>query len=134
MFIGAQPDQKTMAEKILIADDDEVVRSILTAMLDSLGYEVVSVTNGRDCIDFFKDNSADVLFLDYLLDDMSGGDVIAGLQSVDTGNLRIVITTGNSRDEIQDLDPETEIEFFLGKPFDLQALKRIIEEIDSSRN
>ncbi len=123
-----------MSKKVLIADDDEVIKSILEAMLGSLGYTVSIVSTGAECLEHLSSNLVDILFLDYLLDDMSGGEVIQKIeQSLENKqNLKIILTTANSLEELEQMDPATKIDYYLAKPFDLAALKQVLTEVEST--
>ena len=123
-----------MSKQILIADDDEVIKSILEAMLGSLGYSVSMVSTGAECLEHLRSNTVDILFLDYLLDDMSGGEVISEIEksSEIKQDLRVILTTANSREELEQMDPSTKIDYYLAKPFDLAALKQVLSEVEST--
>ena len=55
-------------ESILIVDDVEEQRNIATGMLKKLGYSVTSVSSGEEAVEYMKDNSADLLVLDMIMD------------------------------------------------------------------
>ena len=55
-------------EKILIVDDVEEQRDIASRMLKKLGYSVTSVSSGEEAVEHMKDNSADLLVLDMIMD------------------------------------------------------------------
>jgi len=53
---------------ILVVDDVEDQRDIVSLMLTNLGYSVTSVVSGEKAVDYMKDNSADLLVLDMIMD------------------------------------------------------------------
>ena len=55
-------------ESILVIDDVKEQREIASGMLKKLGYSVTSVSNGEEAIEYMKDNSADLLVLDMIMD------------------------------------------------------------------
>jgi PAS domain S-box-containing protein len=55
-------------ENILIVDDVEEQREIISYMLRKLGYSVTSIASGEEAVDFMKENSADLLVLDMIMD------------------------------------------------------------------
>ena len=59
-----------MAEKVLIAEDDEETLDVLTHIVQAEGYEVIQARNGNDAIRLV--GSADIALLDRLLPDMDG--------------------------------------------------------------
>ena len=61
-------DYKGKGESILVVDDVAEQREIASEMLEKLGYSVTSVSSGEEAIDYMKDNSADLLVLDMIMD------------------------------------------------------------------
>ena len=61
-------DYMGKGESILIVDDVEEQRDIASVMLKKLGYSVTSVSSGEEAIEYMKDNSADLLVLDMIMD------------------------------------------------------------------
>jgi Response regulator containing CheY-like receiver, AAA-type ATPase, and DNA-binding domains len=55
-------------ESILIVDDVKEQREIASLMLKKLGYAVTSVASGEEAVDYLKNNSADLLVLDMIMD------------------------------------------------------------------
>jgi PAS domain S-box-containing protein len=55
-------------ESILVVDDAEEQREIASGILKKLGYSVTSVASGEEAVDYLKDNSADLLVLDMIMD------------------------------------------------------------------
>jgi PAS domain S-box-containing protein len=61
-------DYMGKGESILVVDDVEEQREIASKILKKLGYSVKSVSSGEEAIDYLKDNSADLLLLDMIMD------------------------------------------------------------------
>jgi CheY-like chemotaxis protein len=61
-------DYKGRGESILVVDDVAEQREIASEMLEKLGYSVTSVSSGEEAIDYIRDNSADLLVLDMIMD------------------------------------------------------------------
>jgi two-component system cell cycle sensor histidine kinase/response regulator CckA len=55
-------------ESILVVDDVEEQREIASGILRRLGYSVTTVASGEEAIDHLKDNSADLIILDMIMD------------------------------------------------------------------
>jgi len=55
-------------ESILVVDDVEEQREIASAILKKLGYSVTSVSSGEEAVDYMKNNPADLLVLDMIMD------------------------------------------------------------------
>jgi signal transduction histidine kinase/CheY-like chemotaxis protein len=55
-------------ESILVVDDVEEQREIATIMLRKLGYSAISVSSGEEAVEYMKNNSADLIVLDMIMD------------------------------------------------------------------
>ena len=61
-------DYKGNGETILVVDDVESQREISCNMLDRLGYKAKAVSSGEEAIEYLKENTIDLLFLDMIMD------------------------------------------------------------------
>ena len=61
-------DYRGKGESILVVDDVEEQREIASRILRKLGYSVRSVSSGEEAVDYLKENSADLLVLDMIMD------------------------------------------------------------------
>ncbi|MBW1673882.1 MAG: PAS domain S-box protein [Deltaproteobacteria bacterium] len=61
-------DYMGKGESILVVDDVEEQREIASQILKKLGYSVTSVSRGEEAVDYMKNNSADLLILDMIMD------------------------------------------------------------------
>jgi DNA-binding NtrC family response regulator len=78
--------------KILIADDDVMVRTTVTKILEMFGHSVVTVSDGKGVIDAV-DDSFDVIILDINMPDMDGFATIKALNLLDH-NIPVLFLTG----------------------------------------
>ncbi len=120
--------------KIFIADDDPVVRHILSAMLESLGHEVSLAESGTEALSILRDlaqagDLPEILFLDYQLTDLSGLEVLKDLRgTVSSAQLPAIMLSANTKLELLELNPEVLPELYLEKPFTQDDVACIIEE------
>lgn len=80
-------------EKILVADDDAVIREGLRRILTMEGYEVETVSNGRAALERLKDESFRLLITDLKMPGMSGIEVLQSIRSCQP-ELPVVLITG----------------------------------------
>ena len=80
--------------KILAVDDNASSLKLLEIILRDLGHDVITATNGRDCLQLAKKELPDLIFLDVMLPEISGGKT-AELLSEDerTKNIPIIFQT-----------------------------------------
>jgi CheY-like chemotaxis protein len=61
-------DYMGKGESVLVVDDVAEQREIVSRILKKLGYSVTAVSGGEEAVDYVKDNSADLLLLDMIMD------------------------------------------------------------------
>lgn len=87
---------------ILIADDDFFMQKLLAIQLQSLGYSSVVVDNGAAAMLALKKHRYDLLFLDVVMPEMDGLEVLIAIRKLEYGtanHLPIVMVTGHSEPE-----------------------------------
>ena len=61
-------DIKGRGESILVVDDVEEQREIASSMLKKVGYSVTSVSSGEEAVEYMKNNQANLIILDMIMD------------------------------------------------------------------
>lgn len=106
---------------ILVVDDEAMVRETAAAMLRSLGYDVITATDGREALAAYERSPAvDLVLLDMVMPQMSGREVHRALLERD-GRARVLFTSGFTREPHLDLEIEG-VRGFLEKPYRLGEL------------
>jgi two-component system, cell cycle response regulator len=82
-------------ERILIVDDQEGIRDLLTMLCHDEGYEPVSAENGREAFALLESQQFQVSILDLLLPDMHGLDILRHAKAVQP-DIEVIILTGHS--------------------------------------
>jgi putative two-component system response regulator len=125
-----------VSKKILISDDDPVVRSILSAILQSQGFETDAVESGTECIQYIQDHAdslPSVIFLDLLLDDMTGVEVMQEIRkTISEETLPIVILSANSEEEMLEECGGVKAQYFLQKPFVADTINDVLNKVGIS--
>lgn len=67
---------------ILCVDDNEQELSVLSFMLSTNGYRVISATSGQEAIELFSGNAVDLVLADYGLPQMNGGQLVERLKQI----------------------------------------------------
>jgi CheY-like chemotaxis protein len=73
--------RRMMIKKILVVDDDPSSQRISRSILESGGYEVVSVNDGRDVLSAVRALRPDAVVMDLIMADVGGSEAVAGMQS-----------------------------------------------------
>jgi DNA-binding NtrC family response regulator len=90
--------------KVLIVDDEELIRLNLRMLLEDLGYSVIEAANGREGLDAFDREGPDLILADLRMPVMDGFSMIAGIREKSAETPVIVVSgTGTVRDAIDSL-------------------------------
>ncbi len=104
--------------RILIADDEPMLRRVITKVLHKAGYEVVSVVDGQQALKQAVNHHFDLHIFDQNMPGHTGKELLSILRSKNP-NIRIVISSGDDLDfPVHEEQPTG----FLEKPFVLQGL------------
>ncbi len=113
-------------ELILLADDEEQVRDTTAAVLESLGYRVLTARDGRDALDVFISRKQDiaVALLDVVMPRMSGPDAAARIRQANP-QVKVIFATGYDERDLAGTAGET----VLAKPYDIGELGRLLNSL-----
>jgi DNA-binding response OmpR family regulator len=82
-------------KRILIIEDDNVLRNMYTRKLQSDGYEVVGTSDGEEAVELFERSDFDMVITDIMLPGMSGNEIIKKLTSKKKGKSATIIAWSN---------------------------------------
>jgi len=115
--------------KILIAEDDTMVREMLSSFLSDLGHAVQSAENGAELVKLALGDRPDLIVPDLHMPEMTGKSMVAMLDMYPPlSGIPVVMVTGASRGELADAGIPSEIPV-LPKPVDFDRLTSEIEKI-----
>jgi len=115
-------------KKIVIFDDDEDILSICIYILEEQGWEVHSFTNCNNIVERITAIMPDVILMDNWIPDDGG--IIATQTLKKNENLKnIPVIYFSANSDIQLLADHAGAEGYLAKPFDLEELDRVINQV-----
>ena len=116
------------SRQILIVDDEDVSRALLTRMLSSAGYNCRETDNAIEALKLVREQKPDVLLLDFKMPGMDGTDVLKQLRSDPSpqiAQLPVIMLTGHGESEVQCL--QAGADDFVIKPVKIEVLRARIE-------
>lgn len=115
--------------RVLLVEDDALVRRALEVMLSRAGLRVVTAANGAEAIARWEEatDPFDVVLTDVLMPGMTGPDVIRQLRAEDP-SVRVVYMSGHVEDAMRDVDLEREQAVFVRKPASRAALLGALDQ------
>ena len=116
--------------KILWVDDEIESLQSQKLFLEHKGYEVHTLTNGFDAIEYVKDHVVDVVLMDETMPGITGLETLARIKEVN-GQIPVVLITKNETENLMDDAIGSQITDYLIKPVNpnqvLLSLKKIID-------
>lgn len=124
-------DTKT---KILIADDEESLRTLLKAIISSEdNFTLEEAVDGDDALEKIKQTKPKIVLLDVMMPGQSGFEVCEKIKNTDgLKDIVVVILTAKGQDTDREWATNVGADHFLTKPFSPIELLGLLKEIDSS--
>lgn len=118
--------------RILVADDDDSVRSLLRLTLPAGGVEVVEARDGEEALELISSHAPDLLLLDWKMPGRSGADVLAEVRRSHP-TLPVIVLTADQAESTHALAGALGADTFLTKPFSpvelLEAVESFLPEL-----
>jgi len=132
-IIPVQHTAETFAlgeETILLVDDEPMVLQVTAEMLRAMGYHVHIADSGPAAIEVYDSlgPSIDLVILDLVMPDMSGGDTFDHLKAMD-GDVKVLLSSGYSIDGEAKAILDRGCVGFIQKPFRLEVLSQRIRGV-----
>jgi DNA-binding NtrC family response regulator len=115
-----------MSARILVVDDEEIVRRSCLRALEGGGYEVEAVASGAEALSRIEDGRFDALVLDIMMPKMDGIEVLRRVKETHP-DIEIIMITGLSQIETAVNAMKLGAFDYLPKPFDPDELKLAVE-------
>jgi two-component system capsular synthesis sensor histidine kinase RcsC len=113
------------AARVLVIDDEAVLRGLLHDMLTACGYEADVAEDGEAGLARYQAQPYNAVITDLLMPGMNGFEVVAALRAIDPA-VRIIMLTGSAREQTAQRARESQVTL-LNKPIALVALKAAVD-------
>lgn len=112
--------------KVLVVDDEKIVRDFLARILSLQAIEVKTVEDGLKAVEAVKLEKFDLAFLDIRMPGINGLETFRELKKIDA-NLKYVMMTGYSVDELLENARAEGVVNFFKKPFDINSVNMFLK-------
>ncbi|NJN67421.1 MAG: response regulator transcription factor [Chloroflexaceae bacterium] len=116
-----------MMTRIMVVDDDPLIRQLLMYQLGGAGYEVCVAQNGQDALQRLLLEHPDLVLLDVVMPDMSGWHVCRAIRAWSTVPIIMLTAKSAESDIISGL--ESGADDYISKPFSLPQLLARVEAV-----
>ena len=118
------------SERVLVVEDEPLVRNLARTILERQGYAVVTCASGGEALAVLADSSGgafDLMMTDMVMPGMGGRELVERVRA-QRPQLRVLFTSGYAEDSRA---PESALPLaqFLGKPYSVQELARRVREL-----
>ena len=117
-------------ENILLVDDEALVINVGVQLLKKLGYTALEAQSGKEAIKIFMEgnHAIDMVILDMVMPDMSGGEVYDRIKRIDS-NVKVLLSSGYSIDGQAAEILKRGCEGFIQKPYSMEDFSKKIREV-----
>ena len=122
--------------RVMIMDDEEVIRTVVNAMLTHLGYEVVEAREGKEALALYQayrdeGRPIDLVIMDLTIPGgMGGKEAIQELLALDPA-AKVIVSSGYSNDPVMANCRQYGFLAAAAKPFEMQDIVRAIQQVES---
>ncbi|GAB4239869.1 MAG: hypothetical protein OHK0028_17850 [Deltaproteobacteria bacterium] len=119
---------------ILLVEDEESLSALGARMLEHLGFDVLTASDGRAAVERYREKSGaiDLVLMDLTMPHMDGAEALGELRRLNP-NVRIVMSSGYSKEDLAARFAAKGIEGVLQKPFTLAALRELLSGLMPAR-
>src|SRR4030043_747180 len=112
-----------MGKKVLIVDDEEIIRKLLRINLLKLGYEVKEAIDGVQALEQLGNDNYDLLICDILMPNKNGWEVLKeGRSNPKTKEIPVIVLTAKNEDTDMFKGYDVGANYYMTKPFTKKQL------------
>lgn len=108
--------------KILIVEDEQAVREFLVKTFDMIGYTTLTASTGKEALEIFEAEHPQAIFLDMMLPDKDGLEILKEIKEKDANNIVIIVSSKTDTDIIKKAKALGAIEY-ITKPFFRESIR-----------
>jgi CheY-like chemotaxis protein len=117
------------SSRILVIDDDEIIRRLLTITLEKQGYEVHAAATGADALERLEALAPHLVLVDATMPDMDGYEVCRRIGAGGVARPHLVMMSAGAGPAERDRAREAGADEFVAKPIDRPALVARLHQI-----
>ena len=107
-----------MGKKVLVVDDEEVIRKFLRIHLDKWGYEVKEAVDGAEALEQLGNEDFDFILLDIIMPKKDGWQVLEEMRSnPKTKDIPVIVLTAKNEDDDMFKGYDLGANYYITKPF-----------------
>lgn len=127
-------EKTASGKRVLIMDDEAIIRELLCEMLNNMGYQVNTATSGTEAIGLYREakdskNPYDVVIIDLTIPGgMGGKETISRIQEIDP-DVKAIVSSGYSNDPIMAEYQKYGFKGVIAKPYKINELSEVLQKV-----
>jgi two-component system cell cycle sensor histidine kinase/response regulator CckA len=120
----------TLSGTVLVADDEAQVRTLMEMLLQRMGFNVLSASDGQSAVEMFRQNAAEIKFvlIDFTMPNLDGRKALAEIRQI-RPEVKVILTSGYESGDVMDRYQQHGFDAFIQKPCDIETFKKIVQQI-----
>lgn len=116
------------SKKVLVVDDEDILRMLLTDTLEYEGFIVEEAEDGQEALEKIQSSQYDVIILDYMMPRMTGLELLEHLQPLELA-IPVIMLTAKAQKTDEELALAKGASYFMPKPFSPNELVELVKSI-----
>ena len=119
-----------MSPRVLVVEDDDVIRQLITVNLELEGFEVVTAMDGQEALDRVGELNPAVITLDVMMPRLDGWTTATRLrENPDTAHIKVILLSARAQEADLQRGERIGVDAYLTKPFDPDELVNKVREL-----
>jgi CheY-like chemotaxis protein len=119
-----------MPARVMVVEDDDMIRQLITVNIEIEGFEVIGAIDGQEALDRVKDVHPAVMTLDVMMPRLDGWETATRLRSdPETADIKLVLLSARAQQADLDRGEQIGVDAYLTKPFDPDELIDIVRRL-----
>jgi CheY-like chemotaxis protein len=120
------PDPSVRPQKIVVVDDDPIIRDMMADILENEGYATSLARNGQEALRLLQAPGSYLVFLDLMMPTFSGKDVCVALAAQPQVRQRHILVLMSAMDSLEET-AHLDVDLIMSKPFVIEDVEDVLE-------
>jgi CheY-like chemotaxis protein len=128
---SVEAPSQSASRKILVADDNDDIREMLSLLLRMQGHEVFAATNGEEAVMLAQQEEPDLIFMDVMMPRLSGVEAARLIHSADPLKTVPIVAISAFRNPLSENTSSETFRWhaYLRKPIDVEELEHLVKSL-----
>lgn len=115
--------------KILLAEDDNLIRKTIEIKLAKDGYDIISCSEGTTALENLKADPPDIVITDIMLPSASGLEIVSAVKDMTGKSIKVIVLSAMGQEDIVEEAFKLGADDYMTKPFSLTELSIRVKKL-----